>query len=156
MSPTLRSALLRPVLLCLALLLIAPAVQAADKHYKPTSVWSVSLISVEPGQTETYLESLRGYYTSVMDEAMRQKLVLSYKIFVGDRANPHDWDVMILIEGPNWASLDGLDDKFEAIAAKLAGSADKADSQQKKEMGERAKIRTIFGNKLMQQIEFTK
>jgi hypothetical protein len=156
MSPTFRSVLLRPALLCLALLLCAPAAWAAEKHYKPTTVWSVSLISVEPGQTDAYLESLRGYYTSVMEEAIRQKLVLSYRIFVGSRSNPNDWDLMILIEGPNWASLDGLDDKFDAIAAKMAGSTDKADAQQKKEMGERAKIRTIFGGKMMQQVEFTK
>ncbi|HEY1392979.1 MAG TPA: hypothetical protein VFV25_06365, partial [Methylibium sp.] len=78
------------------------------------------------------------------------------KILVGNRANPSDFNVMILTEGPNWASLDGLDAKFDAIAAKFAGSADKATEMDKKTMTDRAKIRTIFGSKMMQQVEFKK
>ena len=63
---------------------------------------------------------------------------------------------MILIEAPNWASLDGAPDKFDALAAKFAGSEAKADETSKRQMSDRAKIRTIFGGKNMQEIVFAK
>ena len=146
----------RRIALALAVFCLSSPLLAAEKSYKDTTIWNVSMISVEPGQDDAYLDSLKGYYTTVMEEAIRQKLILSYKILVGNRANPSDFNVMILTEGPNWASLDGLDAKFDAIAAKFAGSADKATEMDKKTMTDRAKIRTIFGSKMMQQVEFKK
>jgi hypothetical protein len=145
--------------LLLSLLLAVSATSswaAAPKGWKETTVWNLSMITVEPGQDDAYLESLRGFYTSVMEEAIKQKLVLSYKILVGNRAMPGDFNLIIMTESTNWASLDGVGDKLDAIAAKIAGSADKADEAQKKAMAERVKLRTIHGAKLMRQIEFVK
>lgn len=147
---------LKCLLLSLLLAASATTTWAGPKGWKDTTVWNVSLITVEPGQGDAYLESLRGYYTTVMEEAIRQKLILSYRILFGERANPSDFNLIILTEAPNWASFDGAEAKFDAITAKVAGSADKADEMEKKLMSERVKIRTIFGSKTMQQIEFIK
>jgi hypothetical protein len=151
---------MKSALKCLVVSLLlaasATATLAAPKGWKDTTVWNVSMITVEPGQDDAYLESLRGFYTTVMEEAIKQKLILSYKILVGSHANPNDFNLIIMTEGPNWASLDGASDRFDAITAKLAGSAEKADEAQKKAMAERVKLRTIHGSKLMQQIEFIK
>jgi hypothetical protein len=158
--PTHEENRMKSVLKCLLLSLLlaasATATWAAPKGWKNTSVWNLSLITVEAGQDDAYLESLRGFYTTVMEEAIKQKLILSYKILVGSRANPDDFNLIIMTEGPNWANLDGANDRFDALAAKLAGSADKAEEVQKKAMVDRLKMRTIHGNKLMQQIEFIK
>jgi hypothetical protein len=151
---------MKSALKCLVVSLLlaasASATWAAPKGWKDTTVWNLSMITVESGQDDAYLESLRGYYITVMEEAMRQKLLLSYHILVGSRANPGDFNLVILTESANWASLDTDGDKFDAIAAKLAGSADKATEMDKKMMADRVKIRTIHGSKLMQKIEFTK
>lgn len=129
---------------------------AAEKKYKETTVWNVTMIRVEPGQTETYLESLRSYYTTVMKEAVKQKLIISYKVLSGESANPQDWDIMILTEWPNFAAFDTAEEKFDAIRARLMGSIAKADEADKKAMADRVKIRSIFGSKLLRQIEFAK
>jgi hypothetical protein len=142
--------------LCALLFFASGFAAAADKNYKKGSVWSVGMISTEAGQSDTYLDSLKASYTTVMEEAKRQGLVLSYKILVGDRANPQDWDVMILIEYPNWSSFDTAQEKFDAITAKYYGSMEKSDDHTKKEMADRVKIRTIFGGKQMQEIQFVK
>ncbi len=142
--------------LCTFLFFVSSFAFAADKNYKKTSVWQVSFISTEAGQSDTYLDSLKNSYMTVMEEAKKQGLVLSYKILTGDRANPQDWDVMIMIEYPNWSSFDTIEEKFDAITAKFYGSNDKADEHSKKEMSDRVKIRTIFGGKAMQEIQFVK
>ena len=147
---------LKRVLVGAILVIAATSGYAADKGYKLGSVWNVAMISVEAGQTDEYLKSLKGYYTTVMEQAIKEKLVISYKLFQGARANPQDFNFMILIEAPNWASFDGASDKFDALAAKFAGSEAKADETNKREMSDRAKIRTIFGGKNMQEVIFVK
>src|SRR5438045_2580150 len=97
---------LKRILMGATFLIAATSSFAADKTYKLGSVWNVAMISVEPGQNDEYLNSLKGFYTTVMEEAIKEKLVISYKLFQGNRANPQDFNFMILIEAPNWASLD--------------------------------------------------
>jgi hypothetical protein len=139
-----------------AIMIAATSVHAMDKGYKLGSVWNVSLISVESGQTDDYIKSLKGFYTTVMDEAIKDKLVVSYKMLDGTRSNPSDWNFLILIEYKNWAAFDGLNDRFDALRARMAGSEAKADESDKKAMTERVKIRSIFGSKTMQEILLTK
>src|SRR5471032_1912780 len=138
------------------LTIAAMTAHAADNGYKLGSVWNVVLVSVEPGRGDDYLASIRGYYTTVMDEAIKDKVVVSYKLLQGARSNPQDFNFMILIETPNWASYDKLPDQLEAIANKFAGSAAKAEETAKTGNAERTKIRTVFGGKNMQEIVFTK
>ena len=129
---------------------------AADKNYSRGSLWGITMIKTEPGKQNDYIDSLKTEYASVYDEAVKEKVILSYKILAGDAANPGDWDVAVLIEMPNYASLDTIEAKFDAIAAKIFGSEAKADDTTKKLMGDRVAIRKIYGDKLLQELHFTK
>jgi hypothetical protein len=138
------------------LVLAATSGWAADNGYKLGSVWNVVMISVEPGRGDDYLGSIKGYYTTVMEEAIRDKAVISYKLLQGARSNPQDFNFLIMIESQNWASYDKLPDQLEAIANKIAGSATKAEETAKTGMADRTKVRTVFGGKNMQEVVFTK
>jgi hypothetical protein len=137
-------------------MIAAMSANAADNGYKLGSVWNVVMISVEPGRGDDYLASIKGYYTTVMDAAIKEKAVLSYKLLQGARSNPQDYNFLIMIESPNWASYDLLPDKLEALAGKFAGSAAKAEETAKAGNADRTKIRTVFGGKNMQEILFTR
>jgi hypothetical protein len=140
-----------------AVLAIAAATcNAAPTGYKLGSVWNLAMISVEPGRGDEYIASLREYYTTVMEQAVSEKAVVSYKLLQGARSNPQDFNFMIMIESPNWASYDQLPDKLEAIAGKLAGSVAKAEDAARTGFADRTKVRTVFGGKNMQEIVFTK
>jgi hypothetical protein len=143
---------------CVGAILLFAAIPgwAADNGYKLGSVWNVVMISVEPGRGDDYLASIKGYYTTVMEEAIREKAVVSYKLLQGARSNPQDFNFLIMIESPNWASYDKLPDQLEAIANKVAGSATKAEETAKTGMADRTKVRTVFGGKNMQEVVFTK
>src|SRR5471030_240819 len=123
-----------------AILTIAAMAANAADGYKLGSVWNVVMISVEPGRGDEYLASIKGYYTTVMEEAIKEKVVVSYKLLQGARSNPQDFNFLIMIESPNWASYDKLPDQLEAIANKFAGSAAKAEETAKTGNAERTKI----------------
>jgi hypothetical protein len=121
---------------------------AQDKVYKDGSVWSVSFIKTNSGMGDEYLTNLKSTWKAVNDEALKQGLILSYKILTGMSANPQDWDIMLLVEFKNLASMEGSDDKWDAIMKKVVGD----ESAQNKLMSTRVSQRTIYGEKLLREL----
>lgn len=122
---------------------------AQDRSYKDGTVWTMSFIKVNPGQDETYLNSLKTSWKAVHDEGIKQGLILSYKILVGNASSPNDWNLVLMVEYKNLASMEGNDEKWDAIQAKVLPPAD-----MKKLMESRVAVRTIYGDKLMREVVF--
>ena len=127
--------------------LVLPAI-AQDKPYKEGSVWALTFIKVKPGMFDVYMRDVGPIRKQVMDEAKKQGLVLSYKLFGGISANHADWDVLFMDEYRNWAAFDGLAEKFEAIEVKLIGNEEK----RTRLMIKRTDVREIVGEKVMQEL----
>jgi hypothetical protein len=123
---------------------------AQDKPYKEGTVWSVSFIKVKPGMLDVYMRDLASARKKLMDEAKKQGLIVSEKMFIGSAANRDDWDVMFMVEYKNWAAFDGLSTKFDALALKIHGSEEK----QVQMMVKRTETREILGDKVLQEITF--
>ena len=109
------------IILLAVVLLIGTRTIAQDRVYKDGSVWTVSLIKTTYGMNDEYLTNLKSTWKALHDEALKQGLILSYKILAGDVANPQDWDIMLLVEYKNLASMEGTDDKWAAIYKKVIG-----------------------------------
>jgi hypothetical protein len=136
--------------LILFALTISLVVFAQDRSYKEGNVWSVSFIKTVPGMGEDYITNLKTTWKAVQDEAVKQGLILSYKILTGAAANPQDWDMMLLIEFKNLAIMESSDDKWDAIMKKVIGN----DEAMKKLMATRVNTRTIFGEKLLREVVY--
>ena len=139
-------------LILIVVLLIAISAQsfAQVRTYKDGSVWAVSFVQVKNGNGIDYLNSLKTTWKATQDEAIKQGLVLSYKILEGTAANPEDWQIMLMVEYKNLASMEGNDDKWEAIQSKVVGS--EADQRKLQEI--RVNMRTIFGAKLVREVVY--
>jgi hypothetical protein len=77
-----------------------------------------------------------------------QKIILDYKILQGDSMGPNDYNIVIMVEYPNMAGLDGLRDKTDPILEKVMGSED----QRRQLAVKRLDIRDILGTKTMREI----
>jgi hypothetical protein len=138
------------VALVLWLSCVGVYIARGEAPYTEGSVYSVAFIKTKPGMTDQYLKSLAANSKPLIAEEKAEGIVLSYKILLGESANPEDFDLIILIEFKNMAAFDGLREKLDAIGQKLLGAdADKKDEQV---MIDRAQIREILGNKLMREI----
>lgn len=133
-----------------ALALCARAGVAQDKAYTEGTVWTVTFIKVKPGMFDTYMRDLSSQRKKLMEEAKKQGLIVSEKMFTGSASSRDDWDLMLMIEYKNWAAFDGLSDKFDALALKLIGSEEK----QVQMMVKRTEVREIVGEKTLQEIRF--
>jgi hypothetical protein len=135
--------------IALTILALAPAPSAAqDKPYKEGTVWSLSFAKVKPGMLDQYLREVAPLRKKIMDEAQKQGFVLSHKVLSGISANRDDWDIMFMDEYKNWAAFDGINDKFEAIEAKVIGNEEKRTQI----MVKRTEVREIVGDKVMQEL----
>jgi hypothetical protein len=133
-------------LLCLAI----QAAHAQDKPYKEGTVWEISFIKIKPGMFDVYMRDLAVQRKKLMDDAKKQGLIVSERMFSGSASGREDWDLMLMIEYKNWAAFDGLSDKFDALSLKLYGSEEK----QIQTMVKRSEMREILGEKVVQELSF--
>ena len=140
------------IILLIVLLVIALSFNsfAQERTYKDGSAWTVSFVQVKNGMGRDYLNSLKTTWKVVQDEGIKQGLILSYKIFEGSAANPDDWQIMLMVEYKNLASMEGNEDKWDAIQKKVVGS----EEDQKKLREIRVNMRTMYGSKTMREVVY--
>ena len=122
--------------------------QEVNKAYTEGSVWFLSMIKVRPGMGDVYLNEVLPQRKKINEEAKKQGLVLSSHILSGLTANAGDFDILFLDEYKNWAAFDGINAKYDAIAAQAIGTQEK----QVQMMVKRADVRDIVGEKAMQEL----
>jgi hypothetical protein len=116
--------------------------------YTEGPVWVLTMIKTKTGLDDEYFKQISGTVKPVYNEEKKQKIILDYKIFQGEATGPHDFNILILVEYPNMAALDGLRDKMDPILAKVMGSED-----QRRDLAvKRLDIREILGTKTMREI----
>jgi hypothetical protein len=116
--------------------------------YTEGGVWQITMVKTKAGMSDDYLKALAKIFKSTNDEAKRQGIITDYKILVGDAATQQDYDILLMVEYPNMATLDGLRDKTDPIASKMLGT----DDQQRELAVKRLEIRDIMGDKTMREI----
>jgi hypothetical protein len=123
---------------------------AQERSYTTGSAWSVGFIKVNANMGVDYLNSLKGTWKAMHDEAVKQGLIVSYKILEGMSSNPEDWNIMLMVEYKNLAAMDGIESKWDAINKKVIGGEDAA----KKLNESRVSMRTIYGNKVLREVVY--
>jgi len=106
------------------------------------------MIKTKTGLSDEYIKQITGTVKPVYDEEKKQKIILDYKILNGEASDPHDFNILILVEYPNMAAFDSLRDKMDPVIAKVMGS----EEQQRDLAVKRLDIREILGIKTMREI----
>jgi hypothetical protein len=116
--------------------------------YTEGGVWQITMVKTKPGMGDDYLKTLAKTFKAANDEAKKQGIITDYKILSGDAATTQDFDLLLMVEFPNMAAMDGLREKTEPIFDKIVGNED----QQRQLAVKRLEIREIMGGKLMREI----
>lgn len=141
----------RNLLLVLLLVIVFSANSfAQERTYNDGSAWTVSFVQIKNGMGRDYLNSLKTTWKAVQDEGVKQGLILSYKIFEGNASNPDDWQIMLMVEYKNLASMEGNSEKWDAISKKVVGS----EEDQKKLRDIRMNMRTMYGTKVLREVVY--
>lgn len=121
---------------------------AQDRQYTSGTVWTVSMVKTKANMGVEYLNSLKANWKAINDEAKAQGLILSYKILEGRAANPEDYDIILMVETKDMASMEGTEVKLDAIRKKVMGGDDAVKTVNQA----RANVRDMYGSKVMREV----
>lgn len=136
---------------CLAAVLITAAVTVygqVHKFYTPGTVWGVTMIRIQPGKDQAYLEYLDTQLKKESEISIKGGFMKSYKIL---RAQDDDqgWNMLILREYESYAALEKNAEKADEALRRETGIDDQKSMEG---YDTRAKIREVRGTKFMREI----
>lgn len=133
----------------LSIILISFGASAQNnKPYTEGPVWMVQFIQTKPGMNQLYLNNLNEGWIKEMKQAKTEGLIMDYKVLSGVPGSKNDWDLMLLFEIKNYAALDGMTEKMEAIGNKIFGT----EETQHKAALSRNDLRDLLGGKLTREL----
>jgi len=119
-----------------------------NRPYHNGSVWNIGVIRIKPGMDTAYMNYVAGQWTAEQEAQKKDGNILSYKVLSVEGHTPGEWNLMLMTEYKNLASMEASEDKAEAVAQKVVGN----DEKQMQGYKERAEIREVMGNRLAREI----
>jgi len=118
------------------------------RPYREGSVWQMSLIRMKPGMESAYLTYLAGDWKREQEVMKKEGLSLSYKVLTTQAHGTNDWNIALMTEFKDLASMEANAGKVDELGVKMFGD------EQKIRQGyeDRTKIRDIIGERLAREI----
>lgn len=135
--------------LVLCLLLLGASVYAQVS--RPThngSVYQISFIRVIPGMGPAYDKYLASDWKKEQDALKAAGITLSYKVVSTEGHSPNDWNLMLMVEYKDLASLEANADKADELLQKTFGGDDQVMAGYK----DRSQIREVLGTRLAREV----
>ena len=133
---------------CLALSTLTSVASADGREWNDGPVVNVASIRTVDGHFDDYMHWLSTTWKKQEEAAKKAGHITGYRIFVVEARGPNDPDILLVTEFKNWAALDHLGSKLDAVSAEVEGSVDKANQSEV----DRAKIRTVLGSRTQKEL----
>jgi hypothetical protein len=121
---------------------------ADGRDWNDGPVVNVASIRTVDGHFDDYMHWLATTYKKQQESAKKAGAISGYRVFVIEPRGPNDPDILLVTEFKNWAALDRLGSKLDAVSTEVEGSLEKADQAEV----DRAKIRTVLGSQTQQEV----
>jgi hypothetical protein len=135
--------------LVLLVLIVGISVFAqVNRPYHNGSVWSIAFIRMKPGMETAYMNYLAGQWKANQEASKKEGLILSYKVIGAEGHSPGDWNLMLMTEFKDLATMEANEDKGDALTQKMVGN----DEKQMQGYKDRSEIREVMGDRLAREI----
>ncbi len=136
------------LLVSVTLLLCLSVFAQVSRPYRDGSVWEIALIRVKPGMGSAYMTYIATDWKREQEALKQAGLILSYKVLATEGHSPGDWNLMLMTEFKDLASLEANQQKAEAVTQQVIGN----DEKMRQGYRERSEIREIIGDRLAREI----
>jgi len=135
--------------LVLLVLIVGISVFAqVNRPYRNGTVWNIAFIRMKPGMETAYLNYLAGQWKTNQEAAKKEGIILSYKVLGVEGHSPGEWNLMLMTEYKDLATMEANEDKADALAQKMVGN----DEKQMQGYKDRSEIREVMGDRLAREI----
>jgi hypothetical protein len=120
----------------------------ATRPYRNGSVWEMSFIRIKPGMDAAYLNYIATDWKRVQEGAKKEGLILSYRVLTTEGHGATDFNMILMTEYKDLATLEASEQKSDAFFQKAVGD----DQKQMAGYKERLEIREVMGTRLAREI----
>lgn len=131
-----------------ALVISAVSIAQVRRPYHDGSVWDISFIRVKPGMDTAYMNYLATDWKKEQEALKKAGLILSYKVIASEPHGAADYNLMLMTEYKDLASMEAGGDKADALAQTVVGN----DQAQMAGYRNRSEIRDVLGDRLSREI----
>lgn len=137
------------IAICLLLSVVGLGVFAqVSRPFRNGTVWNVAFIKMKPGMETAYLNYIATDWKRNQEAMKKEGLILSYKVLTTEAHSPGDWNIMLMTEFKDLATLEANEAKADALAQKVVGD----DQKQMQGYRDRLEIREVMGDRLAREI----
>ena len=133
-----------------AVTLIVSAIGFAQvkRPFHDGSVWDVAFIRMKPGMETAYFNYLASDWKKEQEAMKKAGIILSYKVIATEPHNPGDFNLMLMTEFKDLATMEANQQKADDLSQTVSGT----DAQQMEGYKRRLEIREVLGNRLSREI----
>jgi hypothetical protein len=128
--------------------ILSTAALAEDRPYNDGPVVNVASIRTEYGKFDDYMKFLATSWKQQQENAKKAGLILDYKVYTVEARGADDADIYLVTTYKNWAALDGLVEKNDAMSKQVYGSTSASNAA----AVDRGKMRRTLGSSTMQEL----
>jgi hypothetical protein len=119
-----------------------------NRPFHHGSVWNVAFVRIKPGMNVAYLNYLTTDWKKEQEALKTEGIVLSYKVLETEAHSSNDWNLLLMTEYKDLATLEASEKKADALSQKVIGT----DEKQMQGYKERLEIREVMGERLAREI----
>lgn len=135
--------------LVVILLAVSAVVYAqVSRPYRNGSVWAIGFIRVKPGMDTAYKNYLATEWKRNQEALKKEGLILSYKVITTEAHGTGDFNVMLMTEYRDLATMEANQSKAESVNQQVIGN----DAKQIQGYKDRLEIREVLQNRLAREI----
>ena len=132
----------------LVLTLSIVVVAQVSRPYRNGSVWNVAFIKMKPGMETAYLNYIATDWKRNQEAMKKDGLIVSYKVLTTEAHGAADFNIMLMTEYKNLATMEANEAKADNLAQTVIGN----DQKQMQGYRERLEIREVLQDRLAREI----
>lgn len=118
------------------------------RPYRNGSVWNVAFIRIKPGMDSAYMNYLATDWKKSQEASKKEGLIMSYKVLSTEAHGSGDFNLLLMTEYKNLATMEANESKEENLAQQVVGN----DATQMQGYKERLEIREVLQDRLAREI----
>ena len=119
-----------------------------NRPYHNGSVWSIGFIVMKPGMDTAYLNYVATDWKKEQEALKKDGQIISYMVIQTEGHSGTDWNLMLMTEYKDLATMEANDAKADTLLQKVIGD----DAKQMQGYRDRLQIREVVGNRLGREI----
>ncbi|SRR5712691_3410385 len=122
--------------------------QMVTRPFHNGSVWTITFIRTHAGMDNAYLSYLTTDWKREQEAMKQEGIILSYKVLATEPHATADFNIMLMTEYKDLATMEANEAKADALGQKLFGSDEKIQQGYKN----RSEMRDVLGERLAREI----